>query len=205
MSFLTTNDGGDFLPYIQWGSDAVQWTRKTEIGKEVFQPTTAIFDLENLKVGWMKISVGQAPDKIFTHYREAAPERPTEKAKNKKGDDVFAYNKGFCVNVLFGKEMTGERLYEFSSSQKGSLEAVAGLLETFEAEKDTNQGKVPVVTFSGHTYKKMGQGSTNIPNLSITSWVARPAELDAGGSSEPTPVAQAPTPTAPPAGGVSEF
>lgn len=201
MSFLTTNEGGDFLPYIQWSSKAVQWTRKTDNGKEVFQPTTGIFDLENLKVGWIAIQPGSV-DKVLAPYKDTPPSRPEGTKQDMNGKTVPLYDKGFAVNVLFGKELSGERLYEFSTSQKGSLEAVAGLLEKFEAEKDANQGKVPVVTFSGHTYKQMGKGSSNIPNLAITSWVARPAELDAGASA---PVEQAPAAPAAPVNSVSEF
>jgi len=193
MSFLTQNDNSDFLPYINWGSQAVQWTKKEGEGKASFTPTTAIFDMEALKVGWIKMEQGQSPIKMLEHYKGTVPAMPDEKTTNQQGREVNAYQKGFSVNVLFGKDFGEDRLFEFSTSQKGSLEAVAGLLEAYEAGKDANQGKVPVVTFSGHTHKVMGKGSTNIPNLSITSWVDRPVELDVTPatvtSNDATPVA----------------
>lgn len=198
-NFLTQNDSGSGLPYIQWGSDAVQWSRKKGDGKESFQFTNAIFDMENLKVGWIKVDIGVYDAKL-AHYKDATPERPTETTV-KNGSTVPSYNKGFAVNVLFGKEFGEERLYTFSTSQKGSLEAVGGLLAQFEEQRAANAGKVPVVTFSGHTNKKFGKGSTNIPNLSITSWVDRPAELDV----EPNTVTASNAQPAPVATGTSEF
>lgn len=176
-NFLTQNDNeGTGLPYVQWGSDAVQWSRKKGDGKEAFQFTNAIFDMENLKVGWIKIGIG-VYETDLVHYTETTPERPMETVE-KNGKTVPAWNKGFSVNLLFGKEFGDERLYTFSTSQKGSLEAVGNILTQYEEQKDANKGKVPVVTFSGHTNKKYGKGSTNIPNLNITSWVDRPADLD---------------------------
>ena len=200
MSFLTQNDGGDFLPYINWGSQAVQWSKKEGEGMVTFQPTTAIFDIENIKVGWIKMEQGQAPIKILEHYKATPPAMPAEKTTNKQGREVNAYQKGFSVNVLLGKDFGEDRLFEFSTSQKGSLEAVAGLLEAYETGKDANQGKVPVVTFSGHTHKVMGKGSTNIPNLAITSWVDRPVEMDV----MPDTITAQPAPQAVASGG-SEF
>lgn len=189
-NFLTQSDSGSGLPYLQWGSDAVQWTRKKGDGKEVFQLGSAIFDMENLKVGWIKVAIGVYDAKL-AHYKEAIPERPSETVVN-NGSTVPAYNKGFSVNVLLGKEFAPERLYSFSTSQKGSLEAVGNLLSQYEEQKSANAGKVPVVTFSGHINKKFGKGSTNIPNLNITAWVDRPAELDGGNTvtTQPAPVTQ---------------
>ena len=177
-NFLTQNDSGSGLPYIQWGSDAVQWSKKQGDGKVNFTFSNAIFDMENLKLGWIKIAVGEY-DAVLSPYQDGAPDRPAGTTTNQRGDTVPSYNKGFGVNVLFGKEFGDERLFSFSTSQKGSLEAVGGLLSQYEAEKSANAGKVPVVSFTGHTNKKFGKGSSNIPNLSITSWVDRPVELDA--------------------------
>jgi hypothetical protein len=203
-NFLTQNDSGSGLPYIQWGSDAVQWTRKKGDGKEVFKFQNAIFDIENLKVGWIKVAIGVYDAKL-AHYKDATPERPTETSINQQGATVPAYNKGFAVNVLLGKEFAPDRLYTFSTSQKGSLEAVGNLLSQYEEQKDANQGKVPVVTFDGHVNKKFGKGSTNIPNLNITSWVDRPMELDVASAAPAPQQNNAPAQSAPVAVGGSEF
>jgi len=176
-NFLEATATGDFLPYMNWGSDAVQWSRKGDDGKEVFQPTQAIFDIENLMVGWIAIQIGSV-DKVLVSYKDTPPAQPAGTKKDQQGKDVALYSKGFSVNVLFGKEFGEVRLYEFSTSQKGSLQAVNGLLQQFEAEKAANVGKVPVVTFSTHTNVKMGKGSSNVPGLKITAWTDRPAELD---------------------------
>jgi hypothetical protein len=189
-NFLEETDG-DFLPFIQWGSDAVQWSKKGVDGKEVFQPTTAIFDLENTMVGWIAIQKGSV-DKVLVPHTETPPSRPEGTKLNQQGKEVPLYDKGFAIKVLFGKEFGETRLYEFSTSQKGSLAAVKGLMAEYKAQKDANVGKVPVVTFGAHRNEKRGVGSTNIPGLNITSWVDRPAELDGDAVAEvAAPVAQA--------------
>lgn len=191
-NFLENNNDGNFLPYMQWSSQAVQWQKKGENGRQGFTFKQAIFDIENMKLGWIKLQVGGV-DKILVPMGENIPNRPTETKIDQQGKTVPAYDKGFSVNVLLGKEFGEDRLYEFSTSQKGSLQAVSALVNQFEAEKASNAGKVPVVEFSGHTNVKMGKGSTNVPNLKITNWVARPAELDEETSnSKPMPQVQAP-------------
>ena len=181
-NFLESNDS-DGLPYIQWGSDAVQWSKKDIDGKADFQFTNAIFDIENLLVGWIKIDVG-VYDSVLEDWKKTPIQRPEEKKtitlKDGGTKEVYAYNKGFGVKVLFPKDFGSERLFSFSTSQKGSLESMSRLLNQYQEQAAQNQGKCPVVTFSGHEHQKMGKGSTNIPKLSITSWVDRPAEFDGG-------------------------
>lgn len=210
MNFLTQNDSGSGLPYINWSSDAVQWNKKQGDNTVQFQFTNAIFDMQALKIGWIKYK--PIYDAILEdYYKEDGTTnqgvtRPSEMIQ-KNDKQVPAYNKGFSVNVLFGKDFGDERLFSFTSAQKGSSLAVGELLTQYEQEKAANPNKVPVVTFSGHTNKKFGMGSTNVPNLKITSWVDRPTELDA----EPNTVtANNNTPAlvpAPPAqaSGASEF
>lgn len=194
MSFLDTNDGGDFLPYMQWGSDAVRWSRKDGDAKVNFDPKQAVFDMDNLKVGWIKIEVG-AVDKILVPYTDTPPAQPEETKVNQQGKTVKSYQRGFAVNVLFGKDSgtATDRLFEFSTSQKGSLMAMAELMKQYEAEKAANTGKLPVVEFAGHEHHKMGKGSTNAPVLKISSWVDRPEEFDAAPSNDTAPAPAAST------------
>ena len=200
-SFLETNDTADFLPYIAWGSDAVAWTKKTPDGKETFVPTTAIFDMGDMQIGWMAF-IDNMPVKEMVHYTGDPVARPDGTKKNLQGKDVPLYAKAFSVNVLFGKDFGEERLHEFSASQKGSLIAVTELLAQYESEKDANKGKVPVVTFGAHTHHKIGKGSTNSPGLKITSWIDRPKELDQEASA---PVAAADMPLVETKRAVGEF
>jgi hypothetical protein len=192
-NFLSTNDG-EGLPYISWGSDAVQWTKKEGEGRVPFTFEKAIFDVENLKVGWIKIGVG-VYDSILDDYNKPALPRPQETIIDKNGKEDYAYKKGFSVNVLFPEGFGEERKFSWSTSQKGSLEAMSEVLSVYEAEKSKNAGKLPVVSFSGHVNKKFGKGSTNIPKLQIVAWVDRPAAFDevaeaANQDAAPEPVAQ---------------
>ena len=200
-NFLATNEG-EGLPYIQWGSDAVQWFKKDGESRAPFTFEKAVFDVEALKVGWIKIDVG-VYDAILDDYKAAPVARPDEKTV-KNGKEGFAYNKGFAVSVLFPEGFGDERKFSWSTSQKGSLEAMSKILNDYEAGKAANAGKLPVVAFKGHENKKFGKGSTNIPQLEIVSWVDRPAELEL---SAETPTVAKPTPetVAPAASSASEF
>jgi len=202
-NFLSTNET-DGLPYIQWGSDAVQWSKKEGDSNVPFTFDKAIMDVENLKVGWIKIAIG-VYDAILDHYQKPPLPRPEEKTE-KNGKEVYAYNKGFAVTVLFPEGFGEERLFSWSTSQKGSLEAMSEILDAYEAGKAANLGKLPVVQFKGHLNKKFGKGSSNIPKFEIVQWVERPGTLKEGGSTSAPPQTTATAqPDAAPAETVSEF
>lgn len=191
-NFLTQNENsGDFLPTLRWGSDAVQWFYKNDGDLTGFHPKTAIFDMENIKLGWIKIDQGVF-DAILEHNSKPVPQRPDEKVM-KNGRETYAYSNGFAVNVFFKDAVGGANLFEFSTSQKGSLEAVGAILDQYNEGKAANPGKVPVVEFGPHTHRKMGKGSTNIPGLKIVQWVDRPAGLDAAPEPANEPAQEAPT------------
>lgn len=201
-NFLSSNEG-EGLPYISWGSDAVQWTKKEDERRAPFTFEKAIFDVENLKVGWIKINIG-VYDAILDDYKGQPLPRPEEKVVDNNGKEDYAYKKGFAVNVLFPEGFGNERKFSWSTSQKGSLEAMSEILTAYEAEKSSNPGKLPVVVFKGHENKKFGKGSSNIPKLQIDAWVDRPAAFDA--EAEVAPVKQAaPVVQKAASGGVSEF
>lgn len=190
MSFFASSNDGK--PYINWGSDAVQWKK----GKETFQPQQAIFDMENYKWGYMAIQTGSV-DKQLVHNSSPPPARPAGTKKNLQGKDVPLYDKAFAVDVLFGKEFGTDRLFEWSSTQLGSVKAFEKLLADYEAGKAANPGKVPLVVFGPHIHEKIGKGSTNIPGLKITQWIDRPADLPQYDPSAPKAAANAPVAEAP--------
>lgn len=169
-NFLSSNDG-DGLPYMQWGSDAVQWYRKDGDDKASFTFDTAVIDLEKLKVGWIKIGKG-VYDAVLNSYTLPPLPRP------ETGADGLEYKKGFSVSVLFPEGFAQERLYSWSTSQKGSLEAMSEILDIYESGKGANAGKLPVVKFKGHENRKFGKGSTNIPKFEVVKWVDRPSAFN---------------------------
>lgn len=181
MSNFLSTSSDDGLPYIQWGSDAVQWSKKEGEGKVPFTFEEAVIDMHNLDTGWIKIGVG-IYDAILQHFELPPLPRPEEKKTIKRdGQEVQvpAYDKGFGVKVLFPQGFGDDRLFSWSTSQKGSLEAMSNILDKFLKDKDANPGKCPAVTFKGHVNVKKGKGSSNVPQFEITKWVDRPAEFDA--------------------------
>jgi len=199
-NFLSANDS-DGLPYIQWGSDAVQWSKKQGDGQVPFTFDKAVIDMTSLKVGWIKIGKG-VYDAILVPFGEDVPARPNEMVE-KNGKEVPAYNRGFGVSVLFPEGFGDERLFSWSTTQKGSLEAMSKILDDYEAGKGANAGKIPVVQFKGHVNKKFGMGSSNIPQLETVDWVDKPAEFNGESAA---PAEAAPTPAQPvQATGASNF
>ena len=54
---------------------------------------------------------------------------------------------------------------------------VSDLHDQYTAAANDNEGKVPVVEFTGGKHAKVGKGTTSIPQLKIVNWIDRPAEL----------------------------
>lgn len=211
-NFLQSSDSA--VPCLRWKSQEQKWALHHESEQAYLDTNQFIFDFDSLKVGWLKILVADY-DEVLTHDQENIPDRPAETYTDREGRVKPAYKRGFSINVLLGKEFAEPRLLKYAANQQASVIAMGSLEEQYRQQKDSNVGKVPVVTHESTQYLKNKVGGTNVPQLVITSWVDRPQELqDAGGSSAPAPVDTNNAPSQPvqqPAqqvvagGGVSEF
>lgn len=179
---------GEFTPYLKFNGKAGRWYTKNETGDEIeVQNMTAIFDLAQIKTGWILFTEGMAPETTWDNG--AIPPQPSPKHK-----------RGFSVNVFSPKELGGVR--EFSATSNSAIIAIKELHAQFEAAPEAGKGLVPVVKCEGVTPVKSKFGTNYQPILTITKWVPRPETLPSNGNSAghsetvPPPVTSQPSTTA---------
>lgn len=174
---LEPRAAGDFVPYVKYNAKAGRWYTKTDNGDEIeVANMTAIFDLAQIKTGWLLFSEGAAPDTVWDNGSVAAQPSPQHK-------------RGFSVNAFSPKELGGVR--EFSSSSNSAIIAIKELHEAFEAAPEAAKGLVPVVKCESVLPVKSKFGTNYQPVLKITKWVPRPEALPAtvaAASEVPPPV-----------------
>jgi hypothetical protein len=172
-------DGSDILPIIKFDAragkvfrvdrqnDGAGWTTDTvEIEREQF---AAVFDMENIEVGWQLFAAGQAPDFRMVPLGASIGPRPTENHKE-----------GFRILVKLGKDCGGD-VRELASTAGVVKQALSDLHTAYELGAKENPGKLPVVKLKKTTPVKSGSGSKTSTNYApvweIGSWVSRPADL----------------------------
>lgn len=181
MAFNLKPTTGEFTPYLKFNGKAGRWYTKNESGDEVeVTNMTAVFDLQQIKTGWLLFSEGQAPEYVFDQGADPGP-RPSDKHK-----------RGFVVQVFSEKNLGGAR--EFSSSSNGAIAAMQALYQAYEAAPEATAGKLPVVQCKSVLPVKNKFGTNYQPVLEIVAWVDRPAGLPL--ASPPAMAAAAPATSA---------
>ncbi len=167
--------GGDFIPFLKFNAKAGRWYTKTEDGSEAeVANMTAIFDLAQIKTGWVWFVDGQAPNAVWDNGATAPQPTPN-------------HRRAFAVNVFSPKEIGGLR--EFSSTSNAAIIAVKELYEEqYENAHEAKKGMVPVVTCEKVFPVKSRQGTNYQPVLRIAKWVPRPQALPTGVAAQETEV-----------------
>jgi len=173
MGFMEApKSDGNFKVYVNYNAKAGRWyTKKDEKDAPLFEITnmTAVYDIPNIKTGWMLFAAGAAPVKVFDPSL-------TEKAP-KPGE---GFKRGFELDLFSDKNLLGVR--EFCSTAGCVIESMNALYDAYMAAPEAAQGKLPVVKCVG-VHPITGNSGTNYqPQLEIVSWVDRPAELVAEGA-----------------------
>lgn len=136
---------------------------------EITQGFTAVFDFENIKVGWALFAAGIAPSFVMVPLGQPFPAKPSDQHKQ-----------GFKIMVKLGASSGGD-VREFSSCAGAVRTAMDKLHDAYLAGVSANPGKLPVVTMTGSTpivSTGKGQSSTNYaPIFEIVKWVDRPVDL----------------------------
>jgi hypothetical protein len=188
--------GGDFTPILNYDARAGRMFRvdRTQDSSgswqtdnvEVTQGFQAVFDLEQVQVGWCLFAAGVAPSFDLVPLGSPLPARPSDQHKQ-----------GFKMLVKLGKSSGGD-VRELSATSKAVLGAIDELHTTYEAEKIQHPGQLPVVSMpSTKAVVSTGQGksSTNYaPVFEIVKWVDRPAELPLAANNNAPQAAQATQP-----------
>lgn len=183
--------GGDFAPLVKYDARAGRFFRadRTEgpggwetSNVDITQGFKAIFDLENIQVGWAAFRAGMAPEFRLVPLGAALPPRPEGMVSDGKGGTKPAFQQAFKVMLKLAKTCGGD-VRELASTAKAAVGAVDLLHSAYEAQKADHPGQLPVVAMTGSTPIKSsgkGQTSTNYaPIFEIVSWVDRPADLKA--------------------------
>jgi hypothetical protein len=183
--------GGSFTTYVKYNAKAGRfYTKEDKPDADEFEVTnfTAIFDMDNLKTGWFLFAPGVAPVKnMDPSLSEAAP-KPGE-----------GFKRGFELNVFSDKNLMGMR--EFSSTAGAVIESMNDLYDDWQAGKEANAGKLPVVKCVGVTPVTNKHGTNYRPQFEIVSWADRPAEFGEipQQAAAPAPAAKAAEHAPPPA------
>lgn len=149
--------------YIRYMASTSSWQSRGE----PFKFGQAIMDLENIRTGWCLIAEGVAPDWVMDASLQKRAARP-------EGE---GWKRGFKVDV-YSKAMFGEDEYikEWATNSTGATMGIQALFAEYERTRE--EGKVPVVEFTGSTPTKVGKGNTTVPNFKILKYVDRPTGLN---------------------------
>lgn len=199
---INTEGGGSFVPFVKFDARAGRWFRKGDREKgeasdvDVTNGFSAIFDFDNIEVGWMLLASGQAPAYVMQPVAKGLPPKP-------EGE----FKQGFRMKVMLANALGGG-VYELASSSKAVIAKIDALHTTFSTAAEAKQGKLPILTMTGteviETTGPKGTTRNYAPAFKIEGWVARPAALVAGANPAPAaapaagPAATGSTPVPPP-------
>lgn len=204
FSTEATGGNGDIVPIVKYDARAGRVFRvdRTNDGQgyvntpvDITRSFKAIFDLENVEVGWLNFNTGGAPSFTLVAMGQAIPPRPTPDHRN-----------GARVMVKLAKECAGdEPIREIASVAKVFLIGLEELYHQYAAQKDANLGKLPVVVLEDSVPITSGSGaksSTNYqPKFKITGWAPRgdlAFKPKSGGTAAPPQSTSQPVGSAPP-------
>ena len=132
----------------------------------------AIFDFENVEVGWIDFPVGSAPSFALVPMGKQLPERPSPKHKN-----------GIRMLLKLTKGCGGDKpVREIAGTSKAFLSGVEAVYAEYAREKANHPGELPVLVLVSTTPVSSGSGdrkSTNYhPVFRIDGWIKRPDDLE---------------------------
>lgn len=193
--------GGDIVPFVKYDARAGRMFRndRTETNGtysnnpvDITGGFKAVFDLENVEVGYILYAAASAPAYMLTKLGNPLPHKPGD-GKWKQGARVMIKLHASC----------GGDVREITSNAAAFLKGLDDLHSAYEAGKAANAGKLPIVTLKTTVPITSGSGekkSTNYqPVFEIAGWAPRPADLVHVAKEQPLSTAAAPA-TAPSTG-----
>jgi hypothetical protein len=120
----------------------------------------AIWDLANVRTGWLKFASGEPPDFAWDVGGKALP-RPSKEHRRR-----------FSLRLALGPEV-----YELTSTSTGVISAIVRLHGEYERAAQRASGLLPVVWTGAPVAVETSFGKVLDPVLLITDWTRRPAVL----------------------------
>jgi hypothetical protein len=177
FGFPDRPEGGDFLPIVKYDAragrifrvDSVQtaqgWDR-TPI--DITQTFKALFDFENIQVGWIDFTSGGTPSFVLVPY-------PGHKLPDKPGPN---HKHGLRFVIKLAKDCAGSApIREMAGTSGRMLDGLEALYKAYAAEAPAHPGMLPAVILESTVPVTTGSGaksSTNYqPNFKIVGWSPR--------------------------------
>ena len=168
--------GGDFMPIVKYDARAGRIFRMDRVDSgngftsdpvDITSSFKAIFDFENVEVGWINFPAGSAPQFTLVPMGSQLPDRPSPLHKN-----------GVRFVLKLAKDCGGAKpIREIAGTSKAFLSGIEAIYNIYQAEKSANAGKLPVIVLEKTTPIKSGSGekqSTNYqPTFRISGWAPR--------------------------------
>lgn len=187
--FDHAGEGGSFLPIIKYDARSGRVSRRDRENGEnndvdITKNFKAIFDLENVEIGYINFNTGGAPDFRTARYADGVTINKPE------GE---GYKRGVRFVIKLSKECGGD-VREFASNAGAFLDGANKLMDAYDAGVKENPGKLPVVELKDSVAKTSSGGAlktTNyVPVWEITGWVKRPEGFTYTARSSSAPAAQ---------------
>jgi hypothetical protein len=174
MQMLNLSSSSGSGNYLRFSPQANMWTNNNN---EEVQLKKVVFDIDNIKTGWLLLGVGV---RDWVQDDSVGKKGPQPSPEHKRGFMVTLYNKEIGAA-------------EWSSNGVGPNMGLEIMYKDCAAQRAANPGKLPVLEYKGSKAEKIGKGTTRIPKFDLVSWVLRPAGLDAVAEEyapEPEPIQQ---------------
>jgi hypothetical protein len=173
---LNLSSGGGSGNYIRFSPQANAWTNNNN---EEIELKKVVFDIDNIKTGWLLLGVGV---RDWVQDESVGKKGPQPSPEHRRGFEITLYNKEIGAAA-------------WSSNGVGNNISLEQMYKACAAEREANPGKLPVLEYGHSKAEKIGKGTTRIPIFVLKGWVARPAGLDADAQEfEAEPAAIVPLP-----------
>jgi hypothetical protein len=151
----SANSGSVSASFLRYTASTGIWsTRDGEL-----DINGSIWDLANVRTGWIRFAPGEPPDFVWDTGGKAQP-RPSKE-----------HRRGFSLRLALGPEV-----YELTSTGTGIIGAVVRLHGEYETAA-RRAGLLPVVWCGTPVEVETSFGKMFDPTLLITDWIQRPATL----------------------------
>ena len=155
---LNLSSGSGSGNYIRFSPQANAWTNNNN---EEITLKKVVFDIDNIKTGWLLLGVGV---RDWVQDESVGKKGPQPSPEHRRGFEITLYNKEIGPAA-------------WSSNGVGNNISLEQMYKACAAERAANPGKLPVVEYKGSKAEKIGKGTTRIPQFALSSWVAAPAGL----------------------------
>jgi hypothetical protein len=157
---LNLSSGSGSGNYIRFSPQANAWTNNNN---EEITLKKVVFDIDNIKTGWLLLGVGV---RDWVQDESVGKKGPQPSPEHRRGFEITLYNKEIGPAA-------------WSSNGVGNNISLENMYKACAAERAANPNKLPVLEYGHSKAEKIGKGTTRIPIFVLKGWVARPAGLDA--------------------------